>query len=471
MFDLLKKKIGGFIDGLVKKEEAKPHPVEGEPSSIMDVHSAEAECTVMNVRSSQQPSPLIEKEQAPLIKSKPAEPEPQEQRPEPKPISIPKPKPEQRPVKISAPKPEPKKEQKHIQKPEPKKEVVTKPALAPEPGPKKENANPATQPKPVPEERKEEKKEDIKEAKIGAPKKEEKTPLVKLGLPAQLLGLVTGEVTIAEPEIRDMLDEFELELLESDVDMQVAEDIKGTLKAKLVGAKVKKSSLNRFMQESLADTLKSIILDSDFDLVEYVRKAPKPVKVMLLGTNGAGKTTTIAKLTHLLKKNGFKVALCAADTFRAAAIEQLGVHADRLGVRVIKRDYGSDPTAVAFDGVSYAKAHNLDVVLIDTAGRQETNYNLVNELKKMNRVIQPELKIYIGESIAGNSIIEQVSAFNKEIGVNGVILTKIDCDAKGGTVISISKATGVPIYYLGTGQGYDDLEPFDKGKLVERIVG
>ncbi|NYZ77371.1 signal recognition particle-docking protein FtsY, partial [Candidatus Micrarchaeota archaeon] len=161
----------------------------------------------------------------------------------------------------------------------------------------------------------------------------------------------------------------------------------------------------------------------------------------------------------------------ASDTFRAAAIEQISVHADRLGVKVIKRDYGSDPASVAYDAVNYAKAHGIDAVLIDTAGRQDTNINLINELKKMDRVIKPDLKIYIGESIAGNALMEQVASFNREIGVDGVILTKLDCDAKGGTILSVARATGVPILYIGTGQGYDDIELFDAAKIAERIVG
>jgi fused signal recognition particle receptor len=146
------------------------------------------------------------------------------------------------------------------------------------------------------------------------------------------------------------------------------------------------------------------------------------------------------------------------------------VHAQRLDVKVIKREYGSDPTSVAYDAVNYAKAHAIDAVLIDTAGRQDTNISLLNEMKKMGRVVQPDLKIYIGESIAGNAIIEQVSSFNREVGVDAVILTKMDCDPKGGTMLSLSKATGVPIIYVGMGQGYDDLEPFDPKTIVDRIL-
>lgn len=182
-------------------------------------------------------------------------------------------------------------------------------------------------------------------------------------------------------------------------------------------------------------------------------------------------TTTLAKIAHMLQKNGLKVVFAAADTFRAAAIEQIEVHANKLGVKVIKRPYGSDSTAVVYDAVNYAKAHGIDAVLIDTAGRQDTNIDLINELKKMERVIKPDLKVYIGESIGGNAIVSQVSSFNKEIGLNGVILTKIDCDPKGGTIISISRTTGLPILYITNGQTYEDIERFEPKKIVDGLIG
>jgi fused signal recognition particle receptor len=282
---------------------------------------------------------------------------------------------------------------------------------------------------------------------------------------------ITSEVEIKESDVREMLDSFELELLESDVDLSVAEEISSDLRGKLIGARIPKNGLHGFVGGAIRDTLTDIITNEKaFDLVERVDGCAKPAKIMFLGINGAGKTTTIAKVARLLMDNDRKVVFAAADTFRAAAIEQLGVHAERLGVKVIKRDYGSDPTSVAYDAVNYAKAHGIDAVLIDTAGRQDTNISLLNEMKKMTRVISPDLKIYIGESIAGNAIIEQISAFNREIGIDAVILTKMDCDPKGGTMLSINRATGIPIIYVGVGQEYSDLEKFDPAKIVGRIV-
>jgi fused signal recognition particle receptor len=172
----------------------------------------------------------------------------------------------------------------------------------------------------------------------------------------------------------------------------------------------------------------------------------------------------------MLNKNSKTCVIAAADTFRAAAIEQTSEHAKRLNVPVIKHDYGSDPAAVAFDAVKYAKAKGIDVVLIDSAGRQETNRNLIEQLKKIERVAQPDLKIFVGEGISGNALLSQVSEFHKAIGLDGVILTKMDVDAKGGTVISIKRATGVPILYLGVGQGYDDLVAFDSSYIAKRIM-
>ncbi|MEW6748276.1 MAG: signal recognition particle-docking protein FtsY, partial [Candidatus Micrarchaeota archaeon] len=294
---------------------------------------------------------------------------------------------------------------------------------------------------------------------------------VKLGIFGAVKSIITREVQISEGGVKEMLDNFELELLEADVDLGVAETIKEDLSSRLIGSKIAKSKLHSFVSDSIKETLLQVLTsDKMFDFEGRLESAEKPLKIMFIGINGAGKTTTIAKVANLLQKRGKKVVFAAADTFRAAAIEQMEIHAQRLGIKMIKREYGSDPTSVAYDAVNYAKAHSIDAVLIDTAGRQDTNISLLNEMKKMGRVIQPDLKIYIGESIAGNAIIEQVSAFDREVGIDGVILTKLDCDPKGGTMLSLSKATGVPIIYVGMGQGYDDLERFDPAGIVARIL-
>ncbi|MBU0532453.1 signal recognition particle-docking protein FtsY [Candidatus Micrarchaeota archaeon] len=309
------------------------------------------------------------------------------------------------------------------------------------------------------------------EKKEEPPPKVEEKERIKLGAISKIKSFVIREVEITEGDVKELLENLELELLESDVELSVAEAIRLELTERLVGAKIKKEELHAFVSNTIRETLIQMITNERiFDIVEKVKVSEKPVKIMFLGINGAGKTTTIGKVARLLMENDQKVVFAAADTFRAAAIEQMEIHADRLGVKMIKREYGSDPTSVAYDAMNYAKARGIDAVLIDTAGRQDTNISLINEIKKMNRIIQPEIKVYIGESIAGNAIIEQIQTFNKEIGIDGIILTKLDCDPKGGTMLSINKTTDIPVLYVGIGQRYEDLEAFDPVKIVNRIV-
>ncbi|MDO8553284.1 MAG: signal recognition particle-docking protein FtsY [Candidatus Micrarchaeota archaeon] len=461
MFDILKKKITGFIDNLTKKEEAKVE-------SKIETKTEEKSVLIQQIKHIPELQPKPEVIKAPE-KSKSKEivrvPEPVKVKEEKKP-ELPKIK-EEKAEKIIVK--EEKKEVPKLQvKVEHKKTII-------KPQPKEVQSELKIQ-----ESSKESKILDIPDPQITKPisqvhhipeKKPEATE-AKFGILKQIKSIFTGDVEISKTDIVDLLDGLELEMLESDVAMDVAEEIRKDLEIKLIGSKIRKSELNSFIKDAIRKSLLEVMTNSRiFDILEFVKAQEKPVKIMFLGINGSGKTTTIAKVTKMLLSANYKVVFAASDTFRAAAIEQLQVHADRLGVKMIKRDYGSDPTAVAYDAMSHAKANAIDVVLIDTAGRQETNLNLLNELKKMNRVIAPQLKVYIGESIAGNAIIQQVSEFNKEIGIDGVILTKLDCDAKGGTVLSISKTTGIPIIYLGTGQKYEDIEKFDAEKIVERILG
>lgn len=328
----------------------------------------------------------------------------------------------------------------------------------------------------VKEEGKKEKKVEVpQETKVKVEEKpetgKEGKKEVRLGVVSTVKSLFLKEVEIREEDVKELLDNLELELLESDVSLEVSQEIIEKLRNELVGAKIEKEKLNETIKEKIKKTLVEVMERKRLDIVEYVKLHEKPVKILFLGINGAGKTTTIAKIAKMLMDNDMRVVFAASDTFRAAAIEQIEVHANRLGVKVIKKDYGSDPTSVAYDAVNYARAHGTDAILIDTAGRQETNINLINELKKMDRVIKPDLKVYVGESITGNALIEQVASFNREIGIDGVILTKLDCDAKGGTILSVAKTTGVPVLYVGTGQDYEDIELFDAKKIAERIVG
>lgn len=319
---------------------------------------------------------------------------------------------------------------------------------------------------------KEEPKLEIKKEKLIEQKPVPKKTKIKIGLTSHLKSLFSSEIELTEKDISQSLDDFELGLLESDVALEVAEQIKTELKQELVGKKIKKKDLQEKIAQIFFDSINNIMnANTALPLTEQIKQiSAHPIKIMFIGPNGSGKTTTIAKIANLFKKNKYRVVIAAADTFRAAAIEQMTIHANKLGIEIIKGKYGADPTSVAFDALNYAKAHAMDIVLIDSAGRQETNQNLLNELKKMVRVINPEIKVYVGESIAGNAIIDQVDKFNKELKLDGVILTKIDCDAKGGTILSISKVTRVPILYITTGQKYEDIEPFNSEKIAKNIV-
>lgn len=276
------------------------------------------------------------------------------------------------------------------------------------------------------------------------------------------------QVEIKEKDIEDALDELELELLEADVALETVEALREKIKEKLVGRKVRiGTNKGKIIEEALKDVILEILTppEKKIDLLQMVKsKEEKPFVIAFVGFNGSGKTTTIAKLAHWLKKNGFSVVIAASDTFRAGgAIEQLEEHAKRVGVKVIKHDYGADPAAVAYDAIQHAKARKIDVVLIDTAGRNELNRNLMDEMKKIVRVTKPDLVIFVGDSLGGNAVVEQAKQFNEAVRIDGVILTKLDADARGGgAALSISHAIGAPILFVGVGQGYEDLRPFDE---------
>jgi len=228
----------------------------------------------------------------------------------------------------------------------------------------------------------------------------------------------------------------------------------------------------------LFETLKEIITEiltpeQEIDLIKEIKKKNSknlPYVIVFLGVNGTGKTTTMAKIAHYLKKNSLTSVAAAGDTFRAGAIEQLTYHMDNVGIRVIKHDYKSDPASVAYDAINHAKAKDLNVVLVDTAGRQVTDKNLMIEMQKIVRISEPDLIVFIGDSLAGNDALFQAKEFKKNIGIDANILTKFDADAKGGAALSISFETKVPIIFIGVGQGYDDLDPFDRDLFIKNIL-
>ncbi|HEU13220.1 MAG: signal recognition particle-docking protein FtsY [Thermoplasmata archaeon] len=275
---------------------------------------------------------------------------------------------------------------------------------------------------------------------------------------------------INEKKLDEILDEFEISLLEADVAYDVAEEIRSRVREKLLGMRIKFGADPETVVENvLRDTLMELLSFSNFDLLEDIEKSSKPYVIMFLGINGTGKTTTIAKLARLIQKRGLVPVIAAADTFRAGAIEQLEYHANKLNVTLIKHQQGSDPASVAYDAIAHARAKGKHVVLIDTAGRMQTNKNLMEEMKKIKRVANPNHTIFVGDSLAGNDIINQARTFNESVGFDSIILCKVDADAKGGSAISLSFELKKPIIYVGTGQGYDDLVKFDPSFILERI--
>ncbi len=276
---------------------------------------------------------------------------------------------------------------------------------------------------------------------------------------------------ITEEKLEDFLWDIEIALMESDVAVEVIEKIKNDLKNALVGKKLKmKADLGAIVENTLRESIRDV-LSSDFDFDKFVEDTPRPTVLMFVGVNGTGKTTVIAKMAKYLMERGHTVVLAAADTFRAGAIEQLEEHGKKLGVKVIRHQSGGDPAAVCYDAIEHAKARKRDFVLIDTAGRMQTNRNLMDEMKKIKRVAKPQLIIFVGDALAGNDAIEQARQFNESVGIDAVILTKIDADAKGGAALSIAYEIKKPIIFLGTGQEYDDIIKFDTNWFVGRIFG
>ncbi len=279
---------------------------------------------------------------------------------------------------------------------------------------------------------------------------------------------IRGEVLLSEEKLDEMLWDFKISLLESDVALDVAEKIIDDLKARLVDKKVERETVQALISESLRKSLEEILMRPP-DIM-LLAKVKKPFVIAFVGVNGTGKTTTIAKVAHFLRKNGLSCVIAASDTYRAAAIEQLEEHARRLGLPLIKHKRGADAAAVAYDAIEHARAKGLDVVLIDTAGRAETNVNLLDEMKKIVRVAKPDLTIFVGDSLTGNAAVDQAHRFGGAVHLDGAILTKADADAKGGSAISISYVLKRPILFIGTGQEYEDLKEFSPEFFVSQVL-
>lgn len=297
----------------------------------------------------------------------------------------------------------------------------------------------------------------------------------------KLRGALDGAVTVAttkeltEKNLADAVWNLQLVLIQNDVAVEVAEHICNLTKQKLLGTRAGRlEKTGKLFKEALSESVREVLTPKKpLNILEYVsqkKQTGEPTAIMLVGVNGTGKTTTLAKLAHLLKNNGYSIVIAAGDTYRAGSIEQLEKHAEALGIRVIKQSYGSDAAAVAYDAVAHARARHVDVVLIDTAGRMQSNKNLINEMKKIARVAEPDLKIFIGDALAGNDALSQAKEFHEAIDIDGAILTKVDADPSGGAALSVAFITGRPVVYIGVGQTYKDLKPFDPDWFADRII-
>jgi len=280
-------------------------------------------------------------------------------------------------------------------------------------------------------------------------------------------------IKISEKEFEVYEEELKMLLLENNVAFEVAEKMVQDLKEKIIGKEFLKKEVESEIKDAFKEIIEEILIEP-FDVVEKVKEkiqdqSKEPYVILFCGINGTGKTTTIAKIADSLKKKGLSCVLAAADTFRAASIEQIKEHGEKIGIKVISHEYGSDPASVGFDAIKYAKKNFINCVLIDTAGRMHTEKNLLKEIEKISKVCKPDLKLFIGESITGNDAIEQIKSFDWAIGIDGIILTKADIDEKGGTALSVGYVTKKPILYLGTGQVYDAIETFDKEKFIEKL--
>ncbi|EMA42792.1 signal recognition particle-docking protein FtsY [Halococcus saccharolyticus] len=293
-----------------------------------------------------------------------------------------------------------------------------------------------------------------------------------LGLGTRAKLFATGQSLIEAGELDAPLFDLEMALLESDVEMSVAEAILDRLREELTGAtRAQVKTTGTVVEEALAEALREVISVGQFDFDERIAEADKPVTIVFTGINGVGKTTTIAKLARYFEERGLSTVLANGDTYRAGANEQLGEHADRLGKKLIAHDQGSDPAAVLYDAVEYAEANDIDVVLGDTAGRLHTSNDLMAQLAKIDRVVDPDMTLFVDEAVAGQDATNRAEEFDDAAAIDGAILAKADADSQGGAAISIAHVTGKPILFLGTGQGYDDIERFDPDVLVDRLLG
>jgi fused signal recognition particle receptor len=309
--------------------------------------------------------------------------------------------------------------------------------------------------------------EKIEKKEVERPKEKKEPEKILKKIKEKVVKAIT-EKELSEEEIKPILEELETDLIEADVAYEVAEKIKEDLKKSLVGKAIKIGKEKEVVVETLKQSLLEILSLPRIDLIKMAENK-KPFVILFLGFNGSGKTSSLAKVGKWLIDSNHSCVFAAADTFRAASIEQLEEHGKKLGIKVIKQKYGADPAAVAFDAIAHAKANNIDFVLIDTAGRAHTNKNLMEQMQKIIRVAKPDLKVLVADSLTGNDAVFQARFFN-EVGIDAVIFTKVDVNEKGGAILSVAHELRKPILYLTTGQDYQNLEIFNPENFVENLL-
>ncbi len=431
-----------------------------------------------------EPAPESVAEPVPAPAPEPAPEAAPEPTAEPTPVPVPEPTPEPAPAPEPTPEPKPEPAPAPAQsQPAPEPAQPTPEPAAPTPAPAV--SAPAAETKPVEQAKPAETKapvlgrkqftdEEI-EARLARELEEAIEIQKEVETVVQTSGAKVSRYTINEETLEDILWELEIGLLESDVALPVIEAIKANVKEQLLSMSVSGRSATEVVEKVLRTAVRRVLNIGSFNFDEFVREklasGKKPVVVMFVGVNGTGKTTSIGRIAWRLKEQGLSPVLAAGDTFRAGAIEQLSQHGDKLGVKVIKHSAGADPAAVAYDAIEHAKARHKDVVLLDTAGRMQTNTNLMDEMDKIRRVANPDLVVFVGDSLAGNDAVEQARKFDEVVDINGAILTKVDVDAKGGAALSVAYTINKPLLFIGVGQDYPDLKPFDAQWMVDRLFG
>ncbi len=460
MFKSLKDRLKGVSDRLEDELEAQ---LEAELDAELEAELAKETA----------PEPTPEPTPEPVPESKPEPtPEPTSQpEPTPEPESTPEPEPTPTPEPTSEPAPEPE----PVPTPAPASEPATAPKPESAPAPAAAQAPATSTPKPQPITGRKQLSEEEIEARLARELEEAVEIQKEVETVVQTSGSKVTRFTINEDVLEEILWDLEIGLLESDVAMPVIEAIKENVKEQLLSMSVQGKSAHEVVEKVLRTAVRRVLNVGAFNFDEFVREkldsGKKPVVVMFVGVNGTGKTTSIARIAHRLKEQGLSPVLAAGDTFRAGAIAQLSQHADKLGVKCVKHSDGADPAAVAYDAIEHAKARHKDVVLLDTAGRMQTNTNLMDEMDKIRRVANPDLVVFVGDSLAGNDAVEQARKFDEVVDINGAILTKTDVDAKGGAALSVAYTINKPLLFVGVGQDYPDLMPFDPQWMVDRLFG